>query len=105
MNKTRIQKAALIAAIAFALPLSTIGTLRAQSNSTTISVTDQDSVQIVDAKKINPTTVEILFSNEQKMLLDFYGNNIFRMFQDNSGKGLRAPEAKQGLPYVKRTTG
>ncbi|MGV8962475.1 MAG: TIM-barrel domain-containing protein [Candidatus Saccharimonadaceae bacterium] len=94
MNKTRIQKAALIAAIAFALPLSTIGTLRAQSNSTTISVTDQDSVQIVDAKKINPTTVEILFSNEQKMLLDFYGNNIFRMFQDNSGKGLRAPEAK-----------
>ena len=40
---------------------------------------------IVGAKKINPTTVEILFPNSQRMTLDFYGENIFRVFQDNSG--------------------
>ena len=41
---------------------------------------------VVSARKINPTTVEILFSNNRRMTLDFYGENIFRVFQDNSGK-------------------
>ena len=50
--------------------------------------------EIVNAMKINPTTVEVLFSNHQRMTLDFYGENIFRMFQDNSGGMLRNPEAK-----------
>ena len=49
---------------------------------------------IVGAKKINPTTVEILFPNSQRMTLDFYGENIFRVFQDNSGGIIRDPEAK-----------
>lgn len=44
--------------------------------------------------KLNPTTVEILFSNRQRMTLDFYGDNIFRIFQDNNGGILRDPEAK-----------
>ena len=39
-------------------------------------------------------SVDILFSNHQRMTLDFYGENIFRVFQDNSGGMLRAPEAK-----------
>ena len=49
---------------------------------------------IVGAKKINPTTVEILFPNSQRMTLDFYGENIFRVFQDNSGSVIRDPQAK-----------
>lgn len=49
---------------------------------------------IVGAKKINPTTVEILLSNNQRMTLDFYGENIFRVFQDNSGRIIRDPQAK-----------
>lgn len=44
--------------------------------------------------KINPTTVEVLYSDNQRMTLDFYGENIFRMFQDNAGGILRDPEAK-----------
>ncbi|MCK3684519.1 hypothetical protein [Maribellus sp. YY47] len=28
------------------------------------------------------------------MLIDFYGNNIFRMLQDNSGKEMRVPQAE-----------
>ena len=44
--------------------------------------------------QINPTTVEIVFSNQQRMTLDFYGENIFRLFQDNAGGILRDPQAK-----------
>lgn len=49
---------------------------------------------IINAKKINPTTVEVLLSNNQRIAFDFYGDNIFRVFQDNNGGILRAPEAK-----------
>jgi hypothetical protein len=48
----------------------------------------------VSAKKINPTTVELLCSDNQRMTLDFYGENIFRIFQDNSDGILRDPEAQ-----------
>lgn len=54
----------------------------------------QEPVEIVKAKKTNETTVEIVFSNHTSMSIDFYGNNIFRMFQDNSGQGMRAPSAE-----------
>lgn len=50
--------------------------------------------QITGAKKINPTTIDVLLSNNQRMTFDFYGENIFRIFQDNSGGVLRDPEAK-----------
>lgn len=49
---------------------------------------------VVGTKKINPTTVEILLSNSQRMTLDFYGENIFRVFQDHSGRVIRDPQAK-----------
>ncbi|WP_215223053.1 TIM-barrel domain-containing protein [Echinicola shivajiensis] len=54
---------------------------------------DQD-IRIVDAKKLNNSTIDISLSNQHKMLVDFYGDHIFRLFQDNSGKELRAPEAE-----------
>ncbi|MDR1091285.1 MAG: DUF5110 domain-containing protein, partial [Prevotella sp.] len=50
--------------------------------------------EIISAKKINPTTVEVLLSENQRMTFDFYGENIFRVFQDNSGGIIRDPEAK-----------
>lgn len=52
------------------------------------------SVQITGAKKINPTTVEIYLSENQIITFDFYGENIFRVFQDNTGGILRDPESK-----------
>ena len=58
-----------------------------------IGITQQET-KIVDVVKINPAVVDILFSNQQRMTLDFYGENIFRIFQDNSGGMLREPEAK-----------
>ncbi|MDL2247179.1 discoidin domain-containing protein [Bacteroides sp. OttesenSCG-928-J23] len=50
--------------------------------------------KIVAAKQINPTTVDILLSDNWRMTIDFYGENIFRVFQDNSGGIIRHPEAK-----------
>ena len=43
--------------------------------------------------KINPTTVDVVFGDE-RMTLDFYGDNIFRLFQDNTGGVIRDPEAR-----------
>lgn len=48
----------------------------------------------VSAVKINPTTVDVVFGDERRMTLDFYGDNIFRLFQDNTGGVIRDPEAR-----------
>ena len=49
---------------------------------------------VKSVNKINPTTVEVRFDGGKRMMLDFYGKNIFRVFQDNSGGIIREPEAK-----------
>lgn len=54
----------------------------------------QQHIRIVEAEKINTTTVKVTFNNRQVMLFDFYADHIFRLFQDNSGEGVRPPEAK-----------
>lgn len=53
----------------------------------------QAEVTICSASVLNPTAVEVVFSNQQRMTLDFYGENIFRLFQDNKGGIVRNPEA------------
>ncbi len=58
------------------------------------SFANQSAQKIVSAQKINQTTVEVLLSDNQRMTFDFYGENIFRLFQDNSGGIIRDPEAK-----------
>ena len=59
-------------------------------------VTEVASVQqqqIARVQKINPTTVEVIYTNGQRMTFDFYGQNIFRLFQDNAGGNIRNPKA------------
>lgn len=58
------------------------------------TVSEQQTLSITGARKINPSTVEIIFSDNQRMTLDFYGENIFRMFQDKNGGILRDPQAE-----------
>ncbi|WP_407478940.1 TIM-barrel domain-containing protein [Elizabethkingia miricola] len=85
------------AGVLFTFASSTFLTNYVQAQQTVVAKVEnvaQQQLRIVDAKKINATTIEITFSNQQKALLDFYGDNIFRLFQDNSGKGMRDPEAK-----------
>ena len=55
---------------------------------------EKEPIKIVSAKKINSTTVEVLYANNEKLLFDFYNDNIFRLFQDNAGGVLRDPAAK-----------
>lgn len=63
-------------------------------NTAETSLTQQQNVKIVNAYKLNPTTIEVTLSNNQRMTFDFYGENIFRIFQDNNGGIIRDPEAK-----------
>ena len=81
-------------AVTFLFFISNLQAQKPNDNQTVKTIT-QSTFKITGATKINPTTIAITFSNDQKMLFDFYGENIFRMYQDNSGAAMRAPEAKQ----------
>lgn len=86
------KKAALLA---LAFPLVLAGApVQAAQRTYVASETALPSPQIVGIKRLNPTAVEVLFANNQRMTLDFYGDNIFRVFQDNAGGIIRNPEAK-----------
>ena len=54
----------------------------------------KEDQNVIGANKVNSTMVEVLLSGSQKLTLDFYADNIFRLFQDNSGGVIRDPEAK-----------
>ena len=54
----------------------------------------QEALSLVSASMLNPTTAEIIFSDQSRLYADFYGENIFRLFKDNSGKIIRDPQAK-----------
>ncbi len=54
----------------------------------------QQNEPITSAKKVNSTTIELSLADNHRMLIDFYGNSIFRVFQDNSGGMVRDPESK-----------
>lgn len=57
------------------------------------AVAAQGDIRVTGAVQINPTAVEVYFSNGQHATLDFYGKNIFRLFVDPSGGILRDPKA------------
>lgn len=85
----------ILLAFAFLLVFSPLLAQTTQRTDEAATVTQQRQAQpIVSARKINPTTIEVLFADGQRMAFDFYGENIFRTFQDNSGGIMRAPEAK-----------
>ena len=64
------------------------------SEAATVGSVKQKQETIIGVKKVNPTTVDILFSNHQRMTFDFYGENIFRVFQNNMGGNMQAPAAE-----------
>lgn len=86
-------KKAMILALAVPLTFSTIP-IQAICKTAESSLQVQQLTTVTGVKKINPTSVEVLFSNNQRMTFDFYGENIFRVFQDNTGGIIRDPKAK-----------
>ena len=49
---------------------------------------------IKKARKVNAHTVELTDAQNRKITVDFYGNNIFRIYQDPAGSAPHNPEAK-----------
>ncbi len=48
---------------------------------------------VTSATKTNATTVDVLLNNNYHLLLDFYGENIFRVFMDSSSNKFHDPVA------------
>nr|WP_320037688.1 TIM-barrel domain-containing protein [uncultured Bacteroides sp.] len=87
------QKKAILLALTLPLMFSS-APMQARQRAESVREATQQSLKIISARKINPTTIEVLLSDNQRMTFDFYGENIFRVFQDNFGGILRDPEAK-----------
>ncbi len=82
--------------VAFALVLPLVPAALpagATSLATAGSTVTAPAAGVASVQKINPTTVEVLLKNGERLTLDFYGENIFRLFQDNNGGILRDPQA------------
>lgn len=48
---------------------------------------------VKDVQLVNNTTARVTYANGQVLTIDFYGENIFRLFQDNDGGPVRDPQA------------
>lgn len=76
-------------AIAFSVVMIAAGFMPVNA----VASSENNDAAVEKLVQINPTTVELRLSDNQRVTLDFYGENIFRMFQDNSGGILRDPVA------------
>ncbi|WEK19422.1 MAG: glycoside hydrolase family 31 protein [Candidatus Pedobacter colombiensis] len=90
--RSHLQRSALLA-LAFPLLISDTPALAVQKTTATQQLTQQNQ-KVISAKKVGSTVIELLLSNNQRLTLDFYNDQIFRLFQDNSGGVMRDPEAK-----------
>ena len=77
----RKQKKAILIALAAPLMFSPAPLMAATGTSEPVVAIARQAQTIVSVQRINPTTVDVVFSNNQRMTFDFYGDNIFRMFQ------------------------
>ncbi len=73
-----------------ALPLAS-GLVPNISASATSKVAANNPIKSV--AKINPTTIELTYADGKQLTIDFYGENIFRLFRDDNGGIVRDPQA------------
>lgn len=62
-------------------------------NSAVTQTAAASSNPIKNVAKINPTTVEVTYADGKQLTVDFYGDNIFRLFRDDNGGVVRDPQA------------
>ncbi len=96
MKRKNKHHAGRYAAVALVLPLAVAGSvpLSATMLPPETHVTQNANTRAVkDVRKINPTTVEVTYADGKLLTLDFYGNNIVRLFRDDNGGIVRNPEA------------
>ena len=82
--------------LAALLAAATIGMWQMPAQATPDSA--DKGIDVVSVVKINPTTAEIKLSDGQRITLDFYGENIFRLFRDINGGIVRDPKPSPGYP-------
>ena len=68
-------------------------TATAQNNQQTTATPDRSGKNLVSARKVNDTTIELINNQKQRITLDFYGNGIFRLYLDPAGRAPHNPEA------------
>lgn len=90
----RKQKKAILIALAAPFMLSSSPLYQVIASENVMTISQQGQATITGVQKINPTTVDVLLSGNKRITFDFYGDNIFRVFQDNTGGILRDPAAK-----------
>ena len=94
-NKKRC--ATLVMALPLAVAGITFGTEGAQAlplaSALVSSAQAATDVAIKSVTKLNPTTVEVNYANGKQLTIDFYGDNIFRLFRDDNGGVIRDPQA------------
>ena len=81
------------AALALALPLVAGVPAMAFVPSSMVTIS-QTASAISGVNQLNATTFEVRYQNGQVLTIDFYGENIFRLFQDNKGGKVRNPQAQ-----------
>ena len=81
-------------ALAVAISLPMIANATNETPSAAPITTQAAQVGDVQIIRINSTTVEIVFANQRRVAVDFYGDNIFRIFEDHNDGVMRDPEAK-----------
>ena len=68
-----------------------------------------ETFAVKNVAQINPHTIEINYTDGRQMTLDFYGDNILRMFRDDKGGVVRdplaTPPAKILVESARRKTG
>lgn len=85
--------------LAMALPLAVAGmtvlppAARALPFAEGLEQQQTQAAGISKAEKINPTTIEITYADGKQLTVDFYGENIFRLFRDDNGGIVRDPQA------------
>ena len=68
----RKQKQAILIALAAPLMFSPAPLMAATGTSEPVAAIAQQAQTIVSVQRINPTTVDVVFSNNQRMTFDFY---------------------------------
>ncbi len=53
---------------------------------------ENSAVTVTGVSRLNPTTVELSLSNGKRIAVDFYSDNIFRIFRDDNGGIIRNPQ-------------
>ena len=90
MRKSKRLHHGKYATIVMAFPLAvagmTVAAPSAQALPLLTGITQTTTAQITKAEKLNNTTIELTYADGKMLTVDFYGENIFRLFRDDNGR-------------------